>query len=122
MLKPRFLFLIDGIGAFATAFLLYVVLRTFNVYIGMPPHVLMNLSVIAIIFSIYSFSCFLFLKNRWKMFLIVIGIANLFYCFLTGLLVFHYYPLLTALGVVYFSGEMLIILALVYLELKAAGK
>ena len=38
--KPRALFLVDGIGAFITAFLLLVILRTFNEYVGMPPAVL----------------------------------------------------------------------------------
>jgi hypothetical protein len=39
-MKSKDLFLMDGIGALLTAFLLFFVLKTFNEFVGMPEHVL----------------------------------------------------------------------------------
>ena len=118
--KQKTLFLIDGIGAIMTAFFLFVVMRQFNEYFGMPKTVLTYLSVIAVCFFIYSTTCFLFLKGRWTPFIRLIGIANLLYCALTIGLLFKYYPLLTIIGTVYFLIEIVIISGLSYIELKVA--
>lgn len=121
-LKPKTLFLIDGIGALLTAFLLFVVLRAFREYVGMPDVILTSLSLIAVVFAIYSIGCCLFLKNTWKPFLTIISTANLLYCCLTTVLVVYYYPLLTILGVIYFSGEIAVICGLVFIELKILSR
>lgn len=118
MLKPKKLFLIDGLGAFITAFLLGIVLRTFNSYFGMPSEILTRLSLVAIIFCMYSLLCFFLLKNNWKPFLKAIGIANVVYCVLTLTLVIHYYAVLTMLGLIYFTGEIITIAVLVFIEWK----
>lgn len=120
--KPKTLFLTDSLGAILTAFFLFVIMRLFNEYFGMPKTVLTYLSVIAIWFCIYSSACFLFLKGRWTPFIRLIGIANLVYCVLTvGLLIKHY-PLLTIIGTTYFLIEIVIICGLSYVELNVATK
>ena len=121
IILPKKLFLIDSAGAFITAILLYVVVRTFNPYFGMPAEKVSVLSIIALLFCIYSMICFLLLKDNWKLFLKIISIANLFYCCSTMSLIIYYYPVLTILGVVYFSGEILIISALAFIEWKTAA-
>ena len=78
-LKPKILFLIDGLGALLTAFFLFVILRTFNEYFGMLQTTLTYLSLIAVIFCLYSITCFFLLSDNWKPFLRVISIANLLY-------------------------------------------
>lgn len=115
---PKRLFLIDAGGAFVTAVLLFAVLRIFHPYFGMPVDKINILSIIALLFCMYSMMCFFLLGNNWKPFLRIISIANLFYCCLTMALVIYYYPVLTALGVIYFSGELIIIGILVFLEWK----
>lgn len=119
--EPKLLFLMDSIGALLTSFLLFVVLRNFHEYVGMSKAILSYLSLIALIYSIYSAACFLLLKQRFKLFLIGIGIANLLYCTLTIGLLINYRPFLTTLGVSYFLVEMTIICLLAYLELKVAA-
>ena len=109
--KPRALFLVDGIGAFITAFLLLAILRTFNEYVGMPPAVLTC-----------SISCYFLLNDNWQPFLKAISVANLLYCCLTSGLVIYYYNSLTILGVIYFLAEIIIIVVLVYVELKVLNR
>lgn len=115
---PKKLFLIDSIGAFTTAFLLYVVLRNFHEYFGMPAMILTYLAVIAVIFCIYSMVCFLVITTHWTPFIWVISIANLLYCLLTFGLLLLYAPQLTTFGIAYFLGEIAIIAGLVYVELN----
>ena len=118
--KPKTLFLIDSLGAILTVFILFVIMRQLNEYIGMPIIVLTYLSIIAICFCIYSTACFLFLKERWTPFIRLIGVANLLYCALTiGLLIKHY-SLLTIIGIIYFLIEIVIICGLSYVELNVA--
>ena len=118
--KQKRLFLIDSLGAILTAFFLFVIMRQFNGYFGMPKTVLTYLSLIAICFCIYSTTCFLFLKGRWTPFIRLIGIANLLYCALTIGLLIKYYSLLTIIGITYFLIEIIIIYVLSYVELRVA--
>jgi hypothetical protein len=120
--KQKTLFLIDSIGAFLTAFFLFVIRVQFNEYFGMPETVLTYLSVIAICFCIYSAACFLFLKEHLSIFIRLIGIANLLYCALTIGLLFRHNPSLTILGTIYFIIEIVIICILSYIELKVAAR
>ena len=120
--KPKNIFLVDSLGAFLTALLLFSILRTFNNHFGMPKITLTYLSIIALIFSFYSITCFFLLNDNWKSFLKIISIANLLYCALTFALLIYYHQSITLLGVVYFSGEILVICGLIFLELKICRK
>jgi len=114
---PKRIFLIDSIGAFMTAFLLFTVLKTWHTHIGMPSKTLSILSCIALGFSIYSALCFAFFNTKkWKLFLKIIATSNLLYCcFTLGLLIFNFTKL-TAIGLIYFGGEIIIICLLAFLE------
>ena len=119
--KPKTLFLVDSIGAMLTTFFLFVILRNFNEYFGMPKTTLTYLSTIAACLCIYSTTCFFFLKNNWTSFIRIISIANLLYCLLTmGLVIFNY-AILTIIGTTYFLAEIIIICGLVYIELNVAS-
>ncbi len=61
--SPIKIFFIDALGAFVTFFVLGVLFTHFQKYIGMPREILIALSFVAVIFCIYSLSCFLFLKT-----------------------------------------------------------
>ena len=116
------LFLIDGFGAVVTAFMLGFVLSSFETLFGMPQNILFILAGIACCFAIYSFSCYFFIKENGKPFLKVIAIANTLYCILTLVLVIYLNQTLTWLGVAYFVGEIIIVLALVSVEWRYASK
>jgi hypothetical protein len=116
--KPKVIFLVDALGAFATASVLFLVQWRFREYFGMPREVLSLLSMIAFAFSVYSFSCFLFINRNWRIFLNAIMTANLLYCCLTTGLVIFYYSTRAILGLTYFLAEIAVIAGLVYIEFQ----
>lgn len=118
--KPKTLFLIDGLGAMLTSFLLFVVLRKFNEYFGMPITTLTYLSIIAACLCIYSTICYFFLKENWPLFIRIISICNILYCLLTVVLMLVYYSVLTRIGISYFLAEVVTVCGLVYIERNVA--
>ena len=118
ILKPKTIFLVDGLGAFATASILFVMQWRFQEYFGMPQEILSVLSMIAVAFAVYSISCFFFQSRNWRIFLKTIMTANLLYCCLTTGLVIYYYSTLSILGLTYFLAEIAVIAGLVYIEFQ----
>lgn len=118
--NPGKLFLVDGLGASLTALLLFGILIPFQKAFGMPRFVLEILSLFALVFACYSFSCFFFVKSNRQIFLKTIATANTLYCCLTAFFVIFYFEKLTVWGIGYFVIEMIIILSLVLLEMKIA--
>ncbi len=118
--KPKRLFLIDGLGALVTLFFLAVVLTRFQEYIGMPKKELYFLSIFAVIFSVYSITCYLLKPVNWNILLRIIAFANLVYCFITIGYICYFYEHLTVIGLLYFIIEILIIFVLINLELTVA--
>lgn len=118
---PRWIFLIDGCGALLTAFLTGLVLTRLEPIFGMPSGILIPLSIIAGVFAVYSMACYLFVGHKWRRFLKAIAVANLVYVGITLGLLFWLYGRLTALGLLYFISECFVMVALSYLELKAAS-
>lgn len=121
-LTPKRLFLLDGLGACVTAMLLAGILIPFQKFFGMSQFALEIASLLAAALAFYSLSCFFFLKENWKFFLKIIATANGLYCLLTAFFVIFYFEKLTVLGLCYFLIEMVIILSLVFLEMKTANK
>lgn len=118
--NQRKLFLIDSLGALMTAFFLFVVMRNFNTHFGMPERELTYLAAIALSFCMYSAACSFLLKEKLRPFILFIGALNLSYCALTiGLMIIHH-TLLTPIGTAYFLTEIVVILALSYVELSVA--
>lgn len=109
-------FLVDGLGAILSAFLLGVILTTFEDFFGMPKRVLHILAGIALGFAIYSLTNFYLKIKKWQAPLLRIAIANLLYCLLTLTLVLVHLQELTVWGILYFALEILVIISLVYIE------
>lgn len=120
--NPKRLFLLDGLGALTSAASLFFLLSNFDDFFGVSKPIVDVLAGIALLFSVYSLSCFFLVKQKWKMFLSLIAITNILYCLVTAGYLYYDYPQLTPLGLLYFIGEIGIILMLVYLELKAVIK
>ncbi len=116
--SPKRLFIIDGLGALLTALLLGVVLVRFEVLFGMPKTALYLLSMIAIVYTIYSLCCYLFNFSNWRPYLKVIIFANALYCVITIGLLFYFYKQLTIVGLVYFLLEIMVMCFLIFLEFK----
>lgn len=121
-LPPKTLFLIDGLGALLSAFLLGVVLANFESTFGMPRKTLYFLSALACLFALYSFWNYWKFKGNGKPYLRVIATVNLAYCLLTASLVIYFRQELTTWGWLYFLLEMVVIIGLVVVEFRTAGK
>jgi hypothetical protein len=117
--KPGTLFLIDGLGAALTTLCLF--LGHQYGYFGMPAYILKYLLLIGLFYCAYSMSCYFWLKNHWTLFLRIISVANFLYCILTMSLMYSFYEDLTPMGLIYFLGEILLILFLVGVELIVAN-
>ena len=115
------LFLIDSLGGLLSAFILGFVLIKFESRFGMSPSILYLLSGVALVFSVYSFICFLRRMKNWQIYLKIIAIANLLYCCLTMILLVYWYKKLTILGLIYFVIEIIIVFFLAVIELKKAN-
>lgn len=120
--NPRKIFLLDSLGALLSAFFLLCILLPFEGQFGMPQQILLILSAIAVVFAIYSVSCFLFVRANWRPFLKSLYVANLTYCCLTAMLVALNYNQLTWLGLSYFLIEIVLIGMLVAIERQAVVK
>ena len=118
--QPRTLFLIDGIGALLSAFLLGVLLPQFEPYFGITSKSLLILSSIAVLFAFYSFFHYTFLPEKWRLRLRIIALLNLAYVVFTVGVVLNLRDEITTLGIVYFSLEILIVTLLAFFELRKA--
>jgi hypothetical protein len=115
--KPQRIFLIDGLGALASLVFLFLI-TILNPYFGMPVNALLFLTAFAASIAMYSLGCYFFVKSRFGLFLkITIG-ANILYAGITFGLVAAFRGKLTALGTLYFDLEVLIIIALVFFEIR----
>ncbi len=116
--KPKTIFLIDGLGALATAFILLFLFWRFPRYVGMPASTPFSLAMIAFAFAVYSICCYRFLNTNWRPFLKAIMVGNLLYCCVTMALVVYYYSAVTMIGLTYFATEIIVIVGLVFAELQ----
>ncbi len=116
--QPDKIFLTDGLGALLTAGFLGGVLARWEAHFGMPRSVLYPLAAVGVLFAAYSLSCYFFKVKKWKSFLLGIALANLAYCLVSLALVAMFFQRLTALGVAYFTLEICVVMALVWIELK----
>lgn len=118
-LSIRKIFLIDSIGALLSAVLLGLVFVYYQYLIGMPVHILRVLAGVAVLFMLYSFSCYYINPVNAKARLRTIAIANLLYCVTTLILMGVYFDELTLLGFTYFILEILVITFLARFEFKS---
>lgn len=120
--NPKLVFLLDCLGALLSAFLLGVVLTSFEPIFGMPRKILYGLAALAGLFAIYSFWNYRWFKENWRPYLRGIAIVNLLYCCLTAALVIYFRQELTKWGFLYFLQEMVVIIVVVMLEFKTIAR
>jgi hypothetical protein len=116
---PKKLFLLDSLGALLTAFLLGVVLVQWEALFGMPRNILYPLSFVAVIFCLYSFSCYWLIGEKWRPFLRLIIGGNILYGLATPVLVILHWYQLTGLGITYFLLELLVLTLVIIIEMRA---
>ena len=121
-LNPKELFMIDGIGAILSAFLLGVVLVKFESIFGIPSSTLYFLAAIPICFATYDFYCYHKENSELAQFVKGIAIMNFLYCCLSLGFAFYHVETITSLGWTYILIEIVIVIILATIELKVAKK
>lgn len=120
-LDKKNIFLVDGVGAVLSAITVGVVLPLFSEQIGLSTEILRLLALVALVFGIYSLSCFWFVLRPKPSMLLGIISANSLYCVLV-LSIALLSSELTTLGRAYFIIEAAIILGVVFLETRVYRK
>lgn len=114
--QPNLIFLIDGLGAFISAFMLAFVLKWFANYVQIPPKMLCILTLPALVYMFFSLSCYIVkVKNR-DFFLKIILTGNILYFCLSIFATFIFYSSINILGLIYLGSECLVLLFLICLE------
>ncbi|MFD0863352.1 hypothetical protein ACFQ1M_14150 [Sungkyunkwania multivorans] len=121
-MNPKQLFLIDGLGALLSAFLLGVVLVRYEEFFGIPHQTLYFLALFPCLFALYDLYCYRGKRKDLGPFLRGIGIANILYCGLSLGLAFYHGEALTYFGWTYIIIEIMVVITLAVLELKVARK
>jgi len=114
---PNQLFLLDGIGALVSAAFLSLLVY-FHEWVGLSPQVLIYLVLGVVLLSVYSLTCSRFAGKRWRLFLCILMAGNLLYSSVVIVLLMRYHQELTVYGYLYFIGEKLIVLSLVWFEYR----
>lgn len=118
--KQKQLFLVDGLGALLSAFLLGIVLVQFVSFFGIPQQTLYILAVLPCCFAGYDAYCYFKIQHSLGIHLSRIAIANLCYCCLSiGLALYHHHQI-TIWGWLYLLGEVVIVSMLARIELRVA--
>lgn len=86
----------------------------------MPRHVLFWLALPPIFYAVYDFLCYFGAKENWRSFLKGIAIMNILYCIASACLMYTHAVYLKPLGYIYFIGEIILVLAIAFFELKVA--
>lgn len=120
--NPKKLFLIDGLGAISSAFLLGIVLVRLETDFGIPASTLYLLAAFPVLFAIYDFFSFQQRKIIPGRLLFGIAIMNLLYCMLSIGFAFYHRQTITLWGWTYIFGEIAIVILLAMVELKVARK
>lgn len=117
-ISPKTLFLIDGVGALLSAFMLGVVLVKFENIFGIPHRTLYFLAILPCIFALYDIVGYITRKEYTDILLKGIAYINFLYCILSlGLAIYHFHKI-TWLGWAYLLIEISIVLVLSSIEFK----
>ncbi len=118
--QPNQLFVIDGLGALVSAFLLGVVLVHFQSLVGIPTSTLYLLAAIPCFFLLYDLYSRFSIKEEKSGLLFGIGVLNLLYCLLSVGLALSHSDVITQLGWIYIIVEVLIVTAIGLYEIKVS--
>ena len=118
--NPRQIFLLDGLGAMLTAFLLGVVWTRLETLLGIPSKVLYLLAIVACVYACYAIYCYFLVRKSWRPCLKIIAFANILYCCLTVGVMYRFYQNFSLIGWGYFLGELMVLGTFIFIELYTA--
>lgn len=120
-LNEKNIFLLDAIGAMLSAVFTGVILPNYSDLIGLRKELLYGLAFLPVVYAIYSFSCFQFVKTIKPMMIIYIISANLLYCAISLSLILFCKDL-TSIGNYLLLLEIFVVIVVVKIELNVLKK
>lgn len=120
-LNKKNIFLLDGIGAALSLLFTGLVLPLFSDWTGLTIRTLYFLALFPLAYGVYSLSCYWLVKTLKPWMLLGIILANIFYCIVSGVLIFSY-DSLTIWGQAILTIEIMVVLAVVAIELNVYRK
>lgn len=114
-LNEKNIFLLDGIGAVSSAVFTGMLLPEVTEMLGLPVTLLRGLAVVPVTFCVYSFCIYWLVPKTKPWMLMAIILANLFYCVVSGVLVFAV-DTITLVGRLLLALEISVVLAVVWVE------
>lgn len=118
----RNIFLIDGVGALLSAFMLGVVLRRFESFFGIPASALLVLALIPCFFVVYDLFCHRYGTAHRSRLLWIIALLNVVYCLLSLGFAYFHRSSLTIYGWVYILVEIVVVIWVAWYEIQLANK
>ncbi|AWV97521.1 hypothetical protein [Arcticibacterium luteifluviistationis] len=122
MTKLKNLFLLDGLGAILSAFLLGVVLVRFENIFGIPTSTLYILAFIPLFFALYDVYQYQQISAKSARSLKRIAIFNILYCCLSLGFAFYHHEVITTFGWAYILAEIIVVVSLAAFELRTANR
>ena len=119
---PKNLFIVDGLGALLSSFLLGVALVKFQEYFGIPVPTLYFLAVLPLFFVLYDFYSYIKPATHSGRLLRILSYVNVSYCVLSLGLAFYHFKVVTLLGWVYILVEIAIVLFIAIIEFKVSKR
>jgi hypothetical protein len=110
------IFLIDACGALLSAVSLLIIFYAFGTVLGILAETVYLLATLPILFAAFGFFCHFFPTQHRITQLKILCFANISYCVLTFSMLFT--QNITALGMVYFLLEIVVIAVLVSVEFR----
>jgi hypothetical protein len=120
-MNERTIFLLDGVGAALSFVFTGLILPCFSDVLGLSKEVIYCLAGFPAIYMIFSFCCYGFIKVIKSWMLLIIILANLVYCLVTGSLIV-FYDGLSDFGKYLLAAEILVVIGVIALELKVYQK
>ena len=118
---PKKLFIVDGIGALLTTFLLSVILTKFESFFGIPSSTLYLMAVFPVVYFIFDLYAYNASSEYTGRNLKMIAIMNLLYCCISfGFCIYHMQEV-TIWGWLYVLGEIAIIIFLSIFEISVGN-
>jgi hypothetical protein len=115
---PKHLFLLDGMGGFASAVAPLIIVWKFETLIGLPRELLIAMALTGFLYGSYSLLCALKIKTKWALFLKILVGANATYLFCLMAYTVLHFSSLSPLGLAYLLIDHLVLISVIFIELN----
>ncbi len=116
-LNNKNILLIDGVGASISG----IALALAGSYFGLPPNELKLLVMLAVLFAIYSLGSYFIAPQNWRTLIKIVACLNIGYSMLTATLMVTHISQIKTIGLLYLTGECIVIITLAIVEIRVAN-